>query len=94
MIASTNTNAINNGVQGNDETDLINVVKSFGMRFFTLTVQHKVTCPTCFPNGNSPEGEPRVNAFQYLMNSAREALGQDLPKIKENPKKQQREAEK
>lgn len=69
-------------INGDVDTDLIEVVNIFGMRFFSIVVQHLETCTTCYP----PPPQPPPNAFNILMESAKATLGKDLPKAVVDPK--------
>ena len=69
---------------GTLDTDIIQVIEQFGMRFFKLLLQHLPSCASCFPV-NQGSSQP-VNAFTVLMTAARDAVGNDLPTIVNNPK--------
>lgn len=75
--------AMDECVHGTSDTDIIQVIEQFGMRFFKLVVEHLPSCATRFPNLNSSKP---VNAFTVLMTAARDALGKDLPTVVKDPK--------
>lgn len=74
--------ASNEQVRGDANTDLIETVNIFGMRFFTVTIQHSTPCGVCQP----PPAQPPPNAFQILVSAARNAAYQDLPQPILEPK--------
>ena len=82
-ITTSSTLAMNECVHGTSDTNIIQVIEQFGMRFFKLVVEHLPSCATCFPNLNSSKP---VNAFTVLMTAARDALGKDLPTVVKDPK--------
>lgn len=84
VIASSTVNpTATNSVKGDPETNLIQVVDGFGMKCFTIILEHSTSCETCFPQ---PPRNDKPNAFQALMAAAREAVGKDLPTIIQDPK--------
>ena len=80
VVASTNL-AKSENVRGSSDTDLIQVIEGFGMRFFTIILKHS-TCATCFPNQGVSQP---VNAFTMLMVAARDAVGKNLPTTVKHP---------
>ena len=69
-------------IQGNTETNVIEAVNIFGMRFFSLTVQHTTPCHKCLP---PPVQQPQ-NAFNVMMAAARDAAENDIPAPVDDPK--------
>ena len=83
-IRASSTIAMSECVHGTLDTDIIQVIEQFGMRFFKLIVQHLPSCASCFPiNQGSSKS---VNAFTVLMTAARDAVENDLPTIVDDPK--------
>ena len=82
-ITASSTLAMSECVRGTSDTDIIQVIDQFGMRFFKLIIEHLPSCATCLPNQGSSQP---VNAFTVLMTAARDAVGKDLPTILKDPK--------
>jgi hypothetical protein len=70
-------------IHGNADTDVIDVVRNFDMKFFTLMVNHKADCEECQP----PAPRPTMFAFQVMMSAAKVVAGQRLKPV-EHPKNQ------
>ena len=83
-IKASSMLAMSECVRGTLDTDIIQVIEQFGMRFFKLILQHLPSCASCFPV-NQGSSKP-VNAFTVLMTAARDAVGNDLPTIVNDPK--------
>ena len=72
----------NEQIRGDADTDLVEVVNIFDMRFFSVSVQHSTPCDVCQP----PPPPPPANAIQMMMTAARDAAGKDLPGPIQDPK--------
>jgi hypothetical protein len=70
-------------IHGNANTDVIDVVRNFDMKFFTLMVKHKADCQECQP----PAPRPTMCAFEVMMSAAKVVAGQRLKPV-EHPKNQ------
>ena len=64
-------------ILGNSNTDVIDVVKSFDMQFFTLVVNHKEDCQECKP----PAPRPAICAFQVMMSAVKNVAGKRLQPV-------------
>jgi hypothetical protein len=76
FVSSSSTFSLNEEIRGDLDTDVVEIFKSFGMRFFTIHVaQHKGDCGCNLPSSS----QPKPNAFQVLMQNARNAASDDIP---------------
>ena len=67
-------------IDGDAATDVVFVVNTFHIKFFSFDVEHKIDCETCHPTPEKSASE-RPNVFSVLMNAARDAVGSDVPRV-------------
>ena len=72
-------------IKGDPAQDIVNKVKVFGMRYFSLYTKHE-GCMTGKDAQNESEGNAPLDAFQVMMAAAANEVGKNIPKQIENPK--------
>ena len=78
--------SLTNGIEGDAQNDLMEVVNFFNMRFFSINIKHgDIDCDDCRLHAGTAN-PPTTNAFQVMMAAAKEAAIIGIPKVCPDPK--------
>ena len=72
--------ALKEEIKGDAAQDIVNKVKVFGMRYFSLYTKRDEGCMTCKDAQNESEGNAPLDAFQVMMAAAANEVGKKYSK--------------